>query len=92
MRASGFCADVVANEMGVPTQTVRDWCAGCKRIGAFHLMASSRLLGVPIRWFFADLGQPAPGRQSASGTADTFGAGIRLSCQVIDFPRGRLRR
>ncbi|HEX6978679.1 MAG TPA: helix-turn-helix transcriptional regulator [Alphaproteobacteria bacterium] len=57
----GLSQDKLARSIGVSFQQLQKYERGTNRISASRLFALSKVLGVPIAWFFEDA--PSPGKR-----------------------------
>lgn len=77
----GMSQDKLGDELGVTFQQVQKYERGTNRIGASRLYQISRVLGVPVNFFFEGIGEPA-----AEGFAE--GDQTPLVNDFINSPEG----
>ena len=64
----GMSQEAFANKLGVTFQQVQKYERGANRISASRLYKISRILNVPVSYFFEDVGQsPLPGTLRREG-------------------------
>jgi len=81
----------LAAQLGARLQQIQRYESGVSRIGASRLHAIARILGVPVSFFFDDLGATAvPGDAAADGLVTP--EAIQLSQAFLRIDDARFRR
>src|SRR5678816_919138 len=69
----GMSQEKLADALGLTFQQVQKYERGANRIGASRLHQLSRILEVPVAFFFEEMGSsPAPNAQPADSDAGSF--------------------
>jgi len=92
----GLSQSKLADELGVTFQQVQKYEKGTNRVGSSRLQSIARFLGVPISYFFEDLGDLEPGPKSdACETVVDFvisADGLALNRAFVSIKNERVRR
>ena len=87
----GMSQEKLGDAIGLTFQQVQKYERGANRIGASRLYDLSRVLDVPVSYFFEELGDPAPSTGVGEPNGEPYQANPMMKRETLELVRAYLR-
>jgi transcriptional regulator with XRE-family HTH domain len=87
----GMSQEKLGDAIGLTFQQVQKYERGANRIGASRLYDLSRVLDVPVSYFFEELGDNSPTSGAGEPAADSYQSNPMMKRETLELVRAYLR-
>lgn len=87
----GMSQEKLGDAIGLTFQQVQKYERGANRIGASQLYDLSRVLDVPVSYFFEEFGETSPASGVSEQPAESYGANPMMKRETLELVRAYLR-
>ena len=87
----GMSQEKLGDALGLTFQQVQKYERGANRVGASRLYDLSRVLDVPVSYFFDEFGARQPSESSSGGSADPSSPDPIMKRETLELVRAYLR-
>jgi transcriptional regulator with XRE-family HTH domain len=87
----GMSQEKLGDAIGLTFQQVQKYERGANRIGASRLYDLSRVLDVPVSYFFEEFGETIPQSGNSEQSTDGYGANPMMKRETLELVRAYLR-
>ena len=87
----GMSQERLGDAIGLTFQQVQKYERGANRIGASRLYDLSRVLDVPVSYFFEEMGDAVPTAGMGGESADSFQSNPMMKRETLELVRAYLR-
>jgi transcriptional regulator with XRE-family HTH domain len=87
----GMSQEKLGDAIGLTFQQVQKYERGANRVGASRLYDLSRVLDVPVSYFFEELGDPAPSGGSGEPSDESYKSNPMMKRETLELVRAYLR-
>ena len=87
----GLSQEKLGDAIGLTFQQVQKYERGANRIGASRLYDLSRVLDVPVSYFFEELGESASASGAGETVADSYQSNPMMKRETLELVRAYLR-